>query len=306
MASTGPWSTNYNGVLLDTTWKVYEIRDSSLVKPLADRPVVWTGVKPAQTSWLKPAATWYDDPAEWDVVPSAGGPADWTRVPATDTSPEAVPEPATTVSDISQTDSSLSFHVDRVGTPVEVKVSYFPNWQASGAEGPWRVAPNLMVVVPTSHDVTLNYGIPRTIGQLRPARGTAHGGGVGRHRGHRGRSSVGPAGPPCPAVSRTMGMFPLSTVLFPHAALPLHVFEERYKALMGDCMATDGAFGVVLIARGSEVGGGDERVDVGTIARVTHLTELEDGRMLVMARGVERVLVERWLDDGPYPRAEVG
>jgi Lon protease-like protein len=103
-----------------------------------------------------------------------------------------------------------------------------------------------------------------------------------------------------------MGMFPLSTVLFPHAPLPLHVFEERYKALMGDCMATDGAFGVVLIARGSEVGGGDERVDVGTIARVTHLTELEDGRMLVMARGVERVLVERWLDESPYPRAEVG
>jgi hypothetical protein len=158
VASTGPWSTNYNGEVLNTTWKVYEISNSSVVKPLADRPVVWTGVKPAQTSWLKPAATWYDDPAEWNVVPSAGGPASWTRVPATDTRPTAVPEPATTVSDISQTDSSISFHVDRVGTPVEVKVSYFPNWQASGAEGPWRVAPNLMVVVPTSHDVTLNYG----------------------------------------------------------------------------------------------------------------------------------------------------
>jgi hypothetical protein len=45
-----------------------------------------------------------------------------------------------------------------VGTPVEVKVSYFPNWHVSGADGPWRVAPNLMVVVPTSHDVTLTYG----------------------------------------------------------------------------------------------------------------------------------------------------
>ena len=115
-------------------------------------------MKPAQTSWLKPAATWYDNPTEWNVVPAAGGPADWTRVPATDTTPPAVPEPATTVSDISQTDSSVSFHVDRVGTPVEVKVSYFPNWQANGADGPWRVAPNLMVVVPTSHDVTLDYG----------------------------------------------------------------------------------------------------------------------------------------------------
>ena len=52
----------------------------------------------------------------------------------------------------------MSFHVDRIGTPVEVKISYFPNWQASGADGPWRVAPNLMVVVPTAHDVTLRYG----------------------------------------------------------------------------------------------------------------------------------------------------
>jgi len=92
------------------------------------------------------------------VVPAAGGPSDWTRVDATDTRPAAVAEPPTTVSDVSQTDSSVSFHVDRVGTPVEVKVSYFPNWQATGAEGPWRVAPDLMVVVPTSHDVTLRYG----------------------------------------------------------------------------------------------------------------------------------------------------
>jgi hypothetical protein len=68
-----------------------------------------------------------------------------------------VPEPATTVSDVSQADGSISFHVDRVGTPVEVRVSYFPNWEATGADGPWRVAPNLMVVVPTSHDVTLHY-----------------------------------------------------------------------------------------------------------------------------------------------------
>jgi hypothetical protein len=158
VASTGPFDTSYNGEALDTTWKVYEISDSALVRPLANRPVVWAGVSPAQTSWLKPAAAWYDDPSRWNVVPAAGGPSDWTRVDATDTRPAAVAEPPTTVSDVSQTDSSVSFHVDRVGTPVEVKVSYFPNWQATGAEGPWRVAPDLMVVVPTSHDVTLRYG----------------------------------------------------------------------------------------------------------------------------------------------------
>ena len=60
--------------------------------------------------------------------------------------------------DVAQTTSRASFHVDRMGTPVEVQGLYFPNWQAAGADGPWRVAPNLMVVVPTSHDVTLTYG----------------------------------------------------------------------------------------------------------------------------------------------------
>ena len=55
-------------------------------------------------------------------------------------------------------------------------------------------------------------------------------------------------------MTRTLPMFPLSTVLFPHAALPLHVFEARYRRLMADCLAGDGSFGVVLIARGPEVG----------------------------------------------------
>jgi hypothetical protein len=157
VASTGPWKSDYNNDELDTTWKVYEISDSSLVKPLADQPVVWTGVNPSQTSWLAPALSWYDDPARWAVAPAAGGPASWPRIPASDLHPTAVAEPRTTVSDVSQSDSTVSFHVSRVGTPVEVKVSYFPNWQAHGADGPWRIAPNLMVVVPTSHDVSLVY-----------------------------------------------------------------------------------------------------------------------------------------------------
>jgi uncharacterized membrane protein len=75
-----------------------------------------------------------------------------------DIRPPVKPVSTTRVTAVSQTDSSISFHVSRVGTPVLVKVSYFPNWQASGAHGPWRVTPNLMVVLPTSHDVTLRYG----------------------------------------------------------------------------------------------------------------------------------------------------
>lgn len=108
---------------------------------------------------------------------------------------------------------------------------------------------------------------------------------------------------PPPDRMRTLGMFPLSTVLFPGAWLPLHVFEARYRALMADCQG--GEFGVVLISRGSEVGGGDQRVDVGAVARIAEVSELDDGRMMVMARGMQRLRVCRWLPDDPYPRAEV-
>ncbi len=101
-------------------------------------------------------------------------------------------------------------------------------------------------------------------------------------------------------------MFPLSTVLFPGAGLPLHVFEERYRSLMTDCMDGNGEFGVVLIARGSEVGGGDQRLDVGTVARISQVAELGDGRLLVVSIGVRRLRVSAWLEDDPYPRALVG
>lgn len=162
VASSGPWNTTYNAAPLSTTWKVYRVHDSSLVRPVADRPVVWTGVTPAQTSWLAPAVAWYDAPDRWAVVPTAGGPPGWTRVPVGTLHPAAVPVPAITVSHVAQTDGSISFHVSRVGTPVEVKVSYFPNWQVTGADGPWRAAPNMMMVVPTSHQVTLHYTSSRS------------------------------------------------------------------------------------------------------------------------------------------------
>jgi len=100
-------------------------------------------------------------------------------------------------------------------------------------------------------------------------------------------------------------MFPLSTVLFPLAGLPLHVFEDRYRTMMADCLDGDREFGVVLISRGSEVGGGDQRVDVGTVARISQVADVGDGRMLVTAEGLRRVRVCRWLADDPYPRAMV-
>jgi Lon protease-like protein len=100
-------------------------------------------------------------------------------------------------------------------------------------------------------------------------------------------------------------MFPLGTVLLPSVLLPLHIFEERYRWLIRDVLAADREFGVVLIERGSEVGGGDTRSSVGTVARVVEAEELADGRWVLVAVGVERVEVVDWLADDPYPRASV-
>jgi Lon protease-like protein len=100
-------------------------------------------------------------------------------------------------------------------------------------------------------------------------------------------------------------MFPLGSVLLPGMPLPLHVFEPRYQALVHDCLAGTAEFGVVLIERGSEVGGGDVRTDVGTVARIVEAARFDDGRWAIGAVGVRRVRVERWLEDDPYPRAEV-
>jgi uncharacterized protein len=102
-----------------------------------------------------------------------------------------------------------------------------------------------------------------------------------------------------------MPMFPLGTVLVPSAGLPLHVFEPRYRALVRDCLAGDREFGVVLIARGSEVGGDDVRTDVGTVAHIAEARELPDGRWAMAAVGVRRLRVRRWLPDDPYPIADV-
>jgi Lon protease-like protein len=83
------------------------------------------------------------------------------------------------------------------------------------------------------------------------------------------------------------------------------VFELRYRQLVTDCLASDRAFGVVLIARGSEVGGGDERFGVGTEASIEEASPLEDGRWVFLASGRRRVQVDTWLEDAPYPRALV-
>jgi hypothetical protein len=154
-------------------WKVYEVANSDLVVPLPTEPIVATGADSNRDSWLELGTSYFQHQDQWPAIPAASGPADWQRVALTKTgqtndrtlatvAPSAPVQPtslpAVTVSDVNTSDNSISFHVDQVGVPVLVKASYFPNWEVSGAKGPYRVAPNSMVVIPTSNEVTLHYG----------------------------------------------------------------------------------------------------------------------------------------------------
>jgi uncharacterized protein len=99
-------------------------------------------------------------------------------------------------------------------------------------------------------------------------------------------------------------MFPLESVLLPDDDLPLRIFEPRYSALVQDCLrADDPVFGVVLISRGREVGGGDVRCDVGALARIVEYEDYGSGHYTLRARIGERIRVADWLPDDPYPRA---
>lgn len=103
----------------------------------------------------------------------------------------------------------------------------------------------------------------------------------------------------------TLPMFPLPSPLLPGMGLPLQVFEPRYHELMTRVLEGDGHFGVSLITRGHQVGGGDLRSSVGTTAEILQHQQLEDGRRLVLAVGRHRLRVTRWLRDDPYPVADV-
>jgi uncharacterized protein len=109
------------------------------------------------------------------------------------------------------------------------------------------------------------------------------------------------------AESAQLAMFPLESALLPDEDLPLRIFEPRYTALVRDCMRdADPRFGVVLISRGREVGGGDVRYDIGAVARVTECVDVGgSGRFALSCRMGERIRVCSWLPDDPYPRALV-
>jgi Lon protease-like protein len=102
-----------------------------------------------------------------------------------------------------------------------------------------------------------------------------------------------------------LAMFPLESALLPNEDLPLRIFEPRYSALVQHCLDSGEPFGVVLIARGREVGGGDARCEVGILARIAESADLGSGRYVLRCRTGERFRVRDWLPDDPYPRAAV-
>ena len=168
----------------------FEVNGSSLVSSLAEEPQVVTGIDQDQYGgWLDMQIEWYNNPTPYPATIAWHGPKEWNRFTAKVDKPKVSPgkdaagkdlpaQPIRTfgagvtttdiatrkpitpvnVSDISLTNTDLTFTVDRVGVPVLVKVSYFPNWTASGAKGPYRVMPNFMVVIPTEKNVHLHYG----------------------------------------------------------------------------------------------------------------------------------------------------
>lgn len=162
-------------------WVIYEVANSDIVVPLDVQPVVvqTKGGDPRER-WLEVGMSWFQRPEDWTALPVADGPREWQRVKADVDLTRREGEPGESgrrvdvvvPSDLIRTvalgpvnitnvqigPSDVKFTVDRVGTPVLVRVSYFPNWNVSGAKGPYRVAPNMMVVIPTSTDVRLTYG----------------------------------------------------------------------------------------------------------------------------------------------------
>ena len=102
-----------------------------------------------------------------------------------------------------------------------------------------------------------------------------------------------------------MPMFPLGSVLLPAMPLPLRIFEPRYLKLLGDLVASEKPeFGVVLIERGKEIGGGEKRMSIGTIASVTEIGTTQEFLGLE-SYGSQRFRVNAWLPDDPYPLADI-
>ena len=162
-------------------WDIFELEGSSIVEPLTVQPVVVSGRggDPRERN-LELGTSWFQNRDDWPAIPADDGPDDWQHLDAEidldaregeldDRNRKVdyvVPSEEIDIVDLADVQvsnvdigqQSVAFSVDQIGVPILVRVSYFPNWSVSGAEGPYRVSPNHMVVVPTSTEVELTYG----------------------------------------------------------------------------------------------------------------------------------------------------
>ncbi|HKW44384.1 MAG TPA: LON peptidase substrate-binding domain-containing protein [Candidatus Eremiobacteraceae bacterium] len=106
-------------------------------------------------------------------------------------------------------------------------------------------------------------------------------------------------------MESTLGLFPLSTVLVPGATLRLHIFEERYKQMIGECIAQRRPFGVVLDKDGRETGDDLDPVDIGTAAEIREVSVLAQGRLFIVTRGTRRFRVSGVIAKEPFWSATV-
>lgn len=162
-------------------WVVYRVANSDVVTPLAMQPVVAKiSANNPRERWLEVGTSWFQHPEVWTTPIADNGPNEWQRVdvavdeskregePKSNNRRVDVVKPATAlvpvpldpvvVSNVDIGEESVKFSVDKIGVPVLVRVSYFPNWKVDGAKGPYRVAPNMMVVIPTSTNVSMHFG----------------------------------------------------------------------------------------------------------------------------------------------------
>lgn len=100
-------------------------------------------------------------------------------------------------------------------------------------------------------------------------------------------------------------LFPLNAVLFPGATMPLHIFEERYKQMINECLDQQRPFGVVLIRSGQEVGAAAEPFDIGTTAHIQQVERLDEGKMNIVCTGGRRFRLIEKLEGAPYLKGNV-
>ena len=137
---------------------VYEVPERGLLASLIGSGTVTGPNGEPLPSFHDLSLEWYEDVDNMDRWVVADGPEDWPRIEAIGQRPDVeLDVPADAVSDIVVEDHRISFSTEAIGVPHMVKVSYFPNWEATGAEGPWRASPSLMVVVPTEEDVVIEF-----------------------------------------------------------------------------------------------------------------------------------------------------